>query len=67
MGTLRRRYILLMYDILGTLLNNGKFLIGRERKLTYPEANEQCLKMGLQMALPESNYENEQASIIEIF
>ena len=56
-----------MYDILGTLLNNGKFLIGRERKLTYPEANEQCLKMGLQMALPESNYENEQASIIEIF
>ena len=35
--------------------------------MTYPEAEKQCDRMGLRIALPESPYENEQDSIFENF
>ena len=51
----------------GKLLKNGKFLHGRNEKVTYPEATDICKKMGLQIALPESSYENEQELIFIFF
>jgi len=43
-----------------------KILQGRPSgKVTYPEATDQCMKMGLQIALPGSSYENQQDSIFE--
>ena len=54
------------WKFLGKRLKNGKFLYGRNEKVTYPEATDICSNMGLQMALPESSYENEQ-ELISIF
>ena len=42
-------------------------MYGRNEKVTYPEATDICKKMGLQIALPESSYENEQELIFKFF
>ena len=55
------------WKFLGKRLKNGKFLYGRNEKVTYPEATDICSNMGLQMALPESSYENEQELIFIFF
>ena len=42
-------------------------MFGRNEKVTYNEAKDICTKMGLQIALPESSYENEQELIFNFF
>lgn len=42
-------------------------MYGRNEKVTYNEAKDICTKMGLQIALPESSYENEQELIFNFF
>ena len=46
-------------------MKNGKFLVGAPGKMTYSKAKETCSKMGFQIALAESFFENTKAQITE--